>query len=82
MREKLIFSMILILSFVAVVEAQTIRNASNAQVGKIESDGTVRENNIRIESFPSNIIAGMFGFAKGAFFEIDKTQTAVPNVTF
>ena len=45
-------------------------------------NGTVRENNIRIESFPSNIIAGIFGFAKGAFFEIDKTQTAVPNVTF
>ena len=34
--------MVLLLSFVAVVEAQTIRNASNAQVGKIESDGTVR----------------------------------------
>jgi len=44
-------------------------------------NGTVRENNIRIESFPSNIIAGMFNFAKGAFFEIDKTQT-VPNVSF
>ena len=45
-------------------------------------NGTVRENNIRIESFPSNIIAGMFNFAKGAFFEIDKNQTAVPNVAF
>jgi len=45
-------------------------------------NGTVRENNIRIESFPSNLIAGMFGFLKGTFFEIDKTQTAVPNVSF
>ena len=57
--------MVLLLSFVAVVEAQTIRNASYAQIGKIESNGTVRENNIRIESFPSNLIAGMYSFAKG-----------------
>ena len=45
-------------------------------------NGTVRENNIRIESFPSNLIAGMFRFEKGLFFEIDKTQTAVPDVSF
>ena len=43
MRKKLIFSMVLLLSFVAVVEAQTIRNASNAQAGTIESNGTVRD---------------------------------------
>ncbi|MCL1974237.1 MAG: LemA family protein [Bacteroidetes bacterium] len=42
-------------------------------------NGTVRENNIRIESFPSNIIAGMFGFKKGKFFEIDKSET---NINF
>ena len=43
-------------------------------------NGTVRENNIRVESFPSNLVAGMFHFVKGTFFEIDKTETAVPNV--
>jgi LemA protein len=42
----------------------------------------VRENNIYVESFPSNIIAGMFNFGKGTFFEIDKTETVVPNVSF
>jgi len=45
-------------------------------------NGTVRENNICIESFPSNIIAGMFRFEKGTFFEIDKTEKNVPNVSF
>jgi len=45
-------------------------------------NGTVRENNIYIERFPSNIIAGMFKFAKGTFFEIDAAEKAVTNVTF
>jgi LemA protein len=45
-------------------------------------NGTVRENNIYIESFPSNIIAGMFKFAKGTFFEIDEVEKKVPNVSF
>ena len=34
-------------------------------------NGTVRENNIAIESFPSNIVAGMFNFNKGDFFELE-----------
>jgi len=46
-------------------------------------NGTVRENNIYIEKFPSNIIAGMFRFEKGTFFEIVNTsEKDVPNVSF
>ena len=45
-------------------------------------NGTVRENNIYIERFPSNLIAGMFHFEKGKFFEIDKTESVVPGVSF
>ena len=45
-------------------------------------NGTVRENNIYIERFPSNIIAGMFNFEKGQFFEINQTEKNVPIVTF
>ena len=45
-------------------------------------NGTVRENNIYAESFPSNIIAGMFNFKKGQFFEIDKAEKEVPKVSF
>jgi LemA protein len=43
-------------------------------------NGTVREYNIKNESFPSNIVAGMFGFEKGIFFEIRKSESIVPNV--
>ena len=45
-------------------------------------NGTVRENNIYIERFPSNLIAGMFRFEKGRFFEINQTEKNVPIVTF
>jgi len=44
-------------------------------------NGTVRENNIYVEKFPSNIIANMFRFVKGKFFEIDRTEKSVPDVS-
>ena len=39
--------------------------------------------NNKIQMFPSNIVAGMFGFKKEEFFEIeDQTEKAVPKVSF
>jgi LemA protein len=46
-------------------------------------NGTVRENNIYIERFPSNLIANMFRFEKGIFFEItNQSEKEVPAVAF
>lgn len=45
-------------------------------------NGTVRVNNIAIESFPSNIIANMGKFQLEPFFEIDEKSREVPNVSF
>jgi len=36
----------------------------------------VRDLNIKIQSFPSNIIANMFKFAKREFFELDESEAA------
>ncbi|MEG0276220.1 MAG: LemA family protein [Coprobacillus sp.] len=36
----------------------------------------------KIEMFPSNIIAGMFGFKEIAFFETDEADKKVPEVKF
>ena len=44
-------------------------------------NGTVRINNIYVEKFPSNIIAGMFNFPKGVFFAIDSSEKGVPQVS-
>ena len=62
------------------------------QLTAIESDieksrryynGAVRNKNIVIDTFPSNIIAGMFGFTKSEFFELEsEAEKAVPQVKF
>lgn len=45
-------------------------------------NGTVRDYNVRVETVPSNIIAGMFGFAKREFFKIDEAEKENVKVEF
>lgn len=46
-------------------------------------NGTVRENNTLVESFPSNIVANMFKFEKSTFFELENVaEREVPTVKF
>ncbi|MBW2029733.1 MAG: LemA family protein [Deltaproteobacteria bacterium] len=42
----------------------------------------VKTYNIKIRQFPTNIIAGMFGFEKATFFEVPKERQEVPKVKF
>lgn len=46
-------------------------------------NATVRENNIMVESFPSNLLADSFGFGLGDYFELDDvSQRQNPEVKF
>jgi LemA protein len=45
-------------------------------------NAVVRDLNTRIQQFPSNVVAGMFGFKTRDFFEIPDTEKAVPQVKF
>lgn len=46
-------------------------------------NGTVRENNILVDTFPSNILANMFKFTKSTFFELDNVaERIVPSIKF
>jgi LemA protein len=45
-------------------------------------NAVVRDNNIKVESFPSNIIASIFSFKKREFFEMEEGERAVPKVEF
>ena len=46
-------------------------------------NGTVRDLNVMVEQFPSNLIAGKFGFTHREFFEIEEaSERAVPKVSF
>ncbi|MBW2204691.1 MAG: LemA family protein, partial [Deltaproteobacteria bacterium] len=42
----------------------------------------VKTYNIKVRKFPTNILAGMFGFEKAAFFEVPKERQAAPKVKF
>lgn len=53
------------------------------QLARRYYNGTVRDMNILVESFPSNIVANNFNFSKAKFFEIDnESDRAVPKVAF
>lgn len=53
------------------------------QLARRYYNGAVRVNNIGVESFPSNLVANQFGFAKAEYFEIeDAADRAVPKVQF
>jgi len=56
---------------------------SEIQMARRYYNGTVRNLNISIESFPSNLIAERFRFEKADFFEIeDAAEREVPEVDF
>lgn len=53
------------------------------QLARRYYNGAVRNLNIAVESFPSNLIAGRFGFEKAEFFELENiAERAVPSVSF
>lgn len=45
-------------------------------------NAVVRDLNTKIQQFPSNIVAGMFGFRNREFFEIPDADREVPKVKF
>jgi LemA protein len=53
------------------------------QLSRRYYNGAVRNLNILVDSFPSNIVARMFGFTAMEYFELeDAADRAVPKVSF
>ena len=53
------------------------------QMARRYYNGAVRELNIAVEAFPSNLIAQRFAFTKAEFFELESvTERSVPKVEF
>ncbi len=51
------------------------------QMARRYYNGAVRNQNILVQSFPNNLIAGLFGFAPRDYFELsDDAERAVPAV--
>ena len=53
------------------------------QLARRYYNGAVREQNIVIESFPSDIVAGLFRFQRAEFFQVENAaERQVPQVRF
>jgi LemA protein len=50
------------------------------QMARRYYNGTVRNQNVLVQSFPSNLLAGLFGFGQRQFFEASDADRAVPEV--
>jgi len=61
-----------------------LTNTENGIAGKRQAyNNSVNAMNNGVEMFPSSIIAGMFNFEKGVFFEVeDAAQREAPKVSF
>ncbi len=53
------------------------------QMSRRYYNGSARELNVKVESFPSNLVAGRFGFTAVDYFELDDpADRATPKVSF
>jgi LemA protein len=63
------------------LQQELSRLETEIQMARRYYNGSVRNLNTLVESFPSNLVAGMFGFVHRQFFEIsDAVDRAVPEV--
>ncbi len=69
-------------NFLALQEELTSTENKISYSRQAYNDSVLGLNN-KIEMFPSNVVAGMFGFRKEVFFEVDVPQEReVPKVSF
>ena len=63
------------------LQGQLVEVEDQIQYARRYYNGTVRDYNIRVESFPNNLIAGTFRFKREAFFQLETaTEREAPEV--
>ncbi|MEK7568770.1 MAG: LemA family protein [Patescibacteria group bacterium] len=60
------------------LQAELSDTENKIQAARRFYNGNVRDLNTKIESFPGNVIAGMFNFAKQEFFELEQEAAKEP----
>lgn len=58
------------------LQAELTDTEDKIQAARRFYNGSVRDLNIKIQTFPTNIFAGMLGFKKREFFELDEAEAA------
>lgn len=65
------------------LQAELTETEDRVAAGRRFYNANVRELNTRVESFPSNVFASTFGFARAEYFEVtDLAQREAPQVSF
>lgn len=64
------------------LQAQLEGTENRIAVARNDFNGTVRQYNQSVRSFPNNIFAGIFGFAVKGFFEASQAAQNAPTVQF
>lgn len=64
------------------LQAQLTETEDKIQYARQFYNDVVLQYNNKIEMFPSNVIAGMFGFKNEAFFKVDETERENVKVKF
>jgi len=62
------------------LQAELSETENKIEMARRFYNGAVREMNVAVESFPGNLIAGAFGFARRHFFEIQMADRAMPDL--
>ena len=58
----------------AQLSAELTETENKIKMSRRYYNGSVRDLNVVVEQFPSNIVAGQFGFHKREFFELDDAE--------
>lgn len=58
------------------LQAELVDTEDKIQAARRFYNGSARDLNIKIQSFPTNLIAGMLGFKKRDFFDVDAGEAA------
>lgn len=64
------------------LQAQLEGTENRIAVARNEYNEAVKRFNVKTATFPSNIVAGMFGFSKKEFFSASEGAATVPTVEF
>lgn len=64
----------------ADLQRELVNTEDRIQAARRFYNGNVRDYQVKIESFPSNLIAGMFNFGPVEYFSVEPSVRDVPNV--
>jgi len=64
------------------LQTELVNTEDRIQAARRFYNGNVRDYRVKCESFPSNIVASMFGFEREDYFSVEPSVRNVPNVDF